>query len=119
MKTVDREIRSIMVSSSKRKDGVQSHTVQSEFQDVRNGILAMITSGKDTAQWADACIGSEIRPTSRAPNKMASPVMVISSPSPFAGSLETKSGNEMGDRRRRRDHQTCLAILCDPLGPHT
>ena len=85
MKTVQREIRSIMVSSSQRKDDVQSHTVQSEFQDVQNGTPTVITSGKDTAHWADACIGSEIRPTARAPNKTANLVIVVSSLSPFAG----------------------------------
>ena len=59
--------------------------MQPEVQYVRNGTSTVISDGKYTWHWADACIGSEIRPTARAPNKTANRVIVVSSLPPFAG----------------------------------
>ena len=70
----------------RRRNDVQSHTRQPDVQLVKNGTPTMIASGQDSVvHRADACIGSEIRHSARAPNKTAILVIIVLWCLPFLG----------------------------------
>ena len=98
------------------KDDIQSHTKQSEFQDVRNGTFTVISPGQVMLHWVDACIGSETRPSTRALNKMANPVIIISLLSPFAGRWGQKM--KWGIDAEEGITQAC-SLFYAILGSHT